>query len=98
MLERLTGWFQLLWDAGKHLQEQSAATQETKEETERVLNLVQVLAVQNQQLQNDLKHERELRQQEIAALRRELADAEEKIELRLRLELSEKLRQLPRGE
>ena len=92
MLERLSGWFQLLWDAGKHLQEQSAATQEAKEETERVLNLVQMLAVQNQQLHNDLKHERELREQQIESFRREIADSQERTVLRLRLELSEKLR------
>ncbi len=98
MLERLTGWFRLLWDAGKYLQEHSAEIKASKEEETRLLNLVQLLAVQNQQLKSDLNHERELREQQIESLRRELADAQEKTELRLRLEISERLRQLPRGE
>ena len=50
MLERLIGWFQLLWDAGKYLQEHSAAIKESKEDNGRLLALVQMLAVQNQQL------------------------------------------------
>lgn len=95
MMERLIGWFQLLWDAGKYLKEHGAAIEESKEEDERLLNLVQLLAVQNQQLRSDLTHERELRGQQIESLRRELADSQEKIELRLRLEISEKMRQLP---
>jgi hypothetical protein len=49
-------------------------------------------------LRSDLQHEREMRQEQIESLRREITDSQEKLELRLRLELSEKLRQLPRGE
>ncbi len=98
MLERLTGWFGLLWDSGKSLQEHSADIKELKQQNGQLLNLVQMLAVQNQQTHRDLTHERELREQQIESLRRELADSQEKIELRLRLEISEKLRQLPRGE
>lgn len=98
MWERVVGWFRLLWDAGKSLEEHSAAIEELRSESQRLLSLVQVLAVENQQLRGDLQHERELRQEQIESLRRELADSQEKIELRLRLELSEKLRQLPRGD
>jgi predicted RNase H-like nuclease (RuvC/YqgF family) len=95
MLERLTGWFHLLWDSGKLLQEHSADIKELKQQNGQLLHLVQLLAVQNQQMSNDVKHERELRQEQIDSLRRELADSQEKTELRLRLEISEKLRQLP---
>lgn len=77
MLERLIGWFHLLWDAGKYLQEHSAAIKESKEDNGRLLSLVQMLAVQNQQLRGDLEHERELRQEQIESLRRELADSQE---------------------
>lgn len=30
MLERLIGWFQLLWDAGKYLKEHGTAIEEAK--------------------------------------------------------------------
>lgn len=63
-------------------------TPRTEEEIERLGNELE-------QLSRDLKHERELRQEQINSLRRELADSQEKTELRLRLEISEKLRQLP---
>lgn len=67
----------------------------SKEDNGRLLSLVQMLTMQNQRLRSDSQHERELRGEQIESLRRELADSQEKTELRLRLELSEKLRQLP---
>jgi len=95
MLERLIGWFRFLWDAGNTLESHSESFKELRQSDDDVLEIVHVLAVQNQQLRDELRHERELRQTEVAALRRELAQIQENLELRFRLELSEALRQLP---
>jgi len=95
LLERLIGWFRFVWDAGKTLELHSESFKELRQSDNDTLGAVQVLAIQNQQLRDELRHERELPQTEVAALRREKAQVQENLELRLRLELSEALRQLP---
>lgn len=91
MWDKLLSWARFLWDAGQKSEQTSRQLSEAQDQ-------IQKLAELNKFLYAQIQHERELRQQEIASLRRELADSQEKIELRLRLEISEKLRQLPRGE
>lgn len=84
MWEKLLNWARFLWDAGQK-----------SEQNSRQIGEAQELSELNRLLYIQLEHERELRQEQIKSLRRELADSQEKIELRLRLELSERLRQLP---
>ncbi len=95
MLERLIGWFRFVWDAGKTLESHSESFKDLRQTDEDTMKVAQVLIMQNQQLRDELRHERELRQTEVAALRRELSQVQENLELRFRLELSEALRQLP---
>lgn len=95
MLERLIGWFRFAWDASKTLETHGESLKELDQNDRDALTAMQVLAVQNQQLRDELRHERELRQTEVAALRRELSQVQENLELRFRLGLSEALRQLP---
>lgn len=77
-----------MWDAGKTLELHSESFKELRQSDNDTLGAVQVLAIQNQQLRDELRHERELRQTEVAALRRELSQVQENLELRFRLELS----------
>ena len=91
MLERLIGWFRVVWDAGNTLESHSESFRELRQSDKEQLTAVQVLALQNQQLRD----ERELRQTEVAALRRGLAQMQQNLELRLRLEVSQAMRQLP---
>lgn len=91
MWEKLLSWTRFVWDAGQKAEQNSRQLGEAQEQIQRLAELNRILYI-------ELEHERELRGEQIESLRRELADSQEKIELRLRLELSEKLRQLPRGE
>ena len=84
MWEKLTLWFRFLWDAGENLQEYGAAIEELRENDKRVLEMLRMLIAENEMLEQQLRHEREKR-----------ADELEKIELRLRLQISEELRRLP---
>ncbi len=84
MLERLVGWFRLLWDAGKLLQEHTESIESSKENEQKMLAMMQALLSQNQELKRELQHEKELRAKDL-----------ENLELRLRLQISEQLRQLP---
>ena len=88
MWEKLLSWARFLWDAGQKSEQNSRQLGEAQEQIQRLSELNKLLYIQ-------LEHERQLRQEQIESLRREIADSQEKIELRLRLELSETLRQLP---
>jgi len=105
MLERLSGWFRLLWDSSRMLQEHTESIEATKARQGQFFDLAQLLLGQNLELKHqnselktqieaerearkaELEHERELRRKDL-----------ENLELRLRLEISEKLRQLPPNE
>ncbi len=69
MLERLIGWFRFGWDAGKTLESHGEFLEELRESDKDTLAAMQVLAVQNQQLRDELRHERELRQSVTALAR-----------------------------
>ena len=84
MWEQLIGWAQLLWNAGKDVRELQNDVETLDADLEKAYELIQVLATQNELLRRDLEGERQKR-----------ADELEKIELRLRLQLSEELRRLP---
>ena len=84
MWEQLIGWAQLLWNAGKDVRELQEDVETLHADLENAYELIQVLATQNELLRRDLVQEREKR-----------ADELEKIELRLRLQMSEELRRLP---
>ena len=84
MLERLSGWLRLLWDSSRILQEHTESIEASKAREERFVALAQTLLVQNRELKREVEHERELRKKEL-----------ENLELRLKLEIAEKLRQLP---
>ncbi len=90
MWENLLSWARFLWDAGQKSEQNSRQLGEAQEQIQKLSELNKFLYLQ-------IEHEKELRAQQIESLRRELADAQEKTELRLRLEISEKMRQLPRG-
>ena len=84
MWQQIVAWARLLWDTGQEVQrirDEVKGLQEAQSDTN---ELVRTLALQNELLRRDLAQEREKR-----------ADELEKIELRLRLQLSEELRRLP---
>ena len=84
MWEQLTGWIQLLWNTGKDVRELQDDVEKLQASEKKIYEFMQVLATQNELLRRDLNQEREKR-----------ADDLEKIELRLRLQISEELRRLP---
>ncbi len=84
MWEQLTGWIQVLWNTGKDVRELQDDIENLQANEEKAYELIQALATQNELLRRDLNQEREKR-----------ADELEKIELRLRLQMSEELRRLP---
>jgi hypothetical protein len=84
MWEKLVLWFKFLWDAGEDLKVHGAAIEKLRKNDHRFLNLARTLITENASLKEQLAHEREKR-----------ADEMEKLELRLRLQISEELRKLP---
>lgn len=84
MWEQLTGWIQLLWNTGKDVRELQDDVETLQANEEKNYEFMLALATQNELLRRDLNQEREKR-----------ADELEKIELRLRLQMSEELRRLP---
>ena len=86
MWEKLVDWIRLLWDTGTEVKELRADVEVLQANERRTNELIRALATQNELLRRELGHEREKRADEI-----------EKIELRLRLQISEELRRLPPG-
>ncbi len=83
MLEQLWDWARLLWNAGTDTAKNAEQLKVVQDEVAQLTELVQILAVKNAQLEREMEHLRALHRKDL------------EIELRLRLELSEKLRQLP---
>lgn len=93
MWQRLIGWFKLLWDAGEKINEHTTAIGELGESDGQLLHLLQALATRLELLQKD----NEMLRQQLQHERQQQRDELKKIELRLRLQLSEELRRLPPG-
>ena len=87
MWERLVGWFSLLWDSGKKLNEQAIAIDELQESNQQLARAVQHLFAENERLHDAIRHERELRESSMRELK-----------LEVRLQISEELRRLPPGD
>ena len=94
MWQKLISWARLLWDAGEEMQRIRTEVKDLHTGQSDSNELIRVLAIQNELLRKDnemlrgeLRHERETRAAEL-----------EKLELRLRLQLSEELRRLPPGD
>lgn len=98
MLEKISGLFRLLWDSGRLLSSHSEAIKSSEETGVKVLHLIQLISSQNRSLEQQLTNEREARKVEMEHERELRRKDLENLELRLRLEISEKLRQLPPGE
>ena len=88
MWQKIGGWFKLLWDAGRDLEEHSSAIRELQHRNQRFAHDFEHLFDQNERLREELHYERELR----AAAFIKFTDELEKMELRLRLQISEELR------
>jgi FtsZ-binding cell division protein ZapB len=84
MWQSIVAWARLLWNTGKEVVELQAEVESLLEKDRELYQYVQMLAIDNENLRRELQHEREKRADEI-----------EKIELRLRLQISEELRRLP---
>ena len=97
MWEQLTGWFQLLWNTGKDVRELQDDVETLQANEEKTYELIRALATQNELLRRDLAAQNELLRHDLAQEREKRADELEKIELRLRLQMSEELRRLPPG-
>jgi len=98
MLEKIAGLFHLLWDSGKTLTSHSEAIKRSDETDAKVLHMIQLILAKIGTLEQQLETEREARKTELEH-ERELRHKDlENLELRLRLEISEKLRQLPPSE
>ena len=91
MWEQLIGWAQLLWNAGKDVRELQDDVETLHADLEKAYELIQVLATQNELLRRDV----EQAHRDLQGEREKRADELEKIELRLRLQMSEELRRLP---
>ena len=99
MWEKLLSWVHLLWNAGVETEKNSSRIATLSESNRQLAEAFNLLVVQQQ-------HDREMSQQRIESLEREVEvlrrslegqvrDSQEKTELRLRLEISERMRQLP---
>ena len=94
MWEKLVGWLQLLWDAGKQAQDNRNDIRDLAQDHQDLSDVVRILATQNELMRGELeavraelRHERELRERE-----------NRETELKLRLQISEELRRLPPGD
>lgn len=88
MWERLGGWFRLLWDAGEKFNQHSTAIDELQKSNQQLVQAIEYLLERNRRREDEV--EQRLRQES-----EKRADELEKIELRLRLQISEELRRLP---
>jgi len=95
MLEKLVSLWHLVWEAGTKTKENSKDIGAIQKQNQEFSVTIKVLMEQRE-------HDREMSEQriqtlerEIEALRREARMAQENVELKLRLALSEYLRQLP---
>ncbi len=86
MWQQIVDWARLLWNTGEEVQDLRREVNDLQIAQSDTNNLIRVLATQNELLRRDLNQEREKR-----------ADDLEKVELRLRLQMSEELRRLPPG-
>lgn len=84
MWQQIVDWARLLWNTGEEVQDLRREVNGLQVAQGELNDLIRVLATQNELLRRDLNQEREKR-----------ADELEKIELRLRLQMSEELRRLP---
>ena len=84
MWQQIVDWARLLWNTGEEVQDLRREVNDMQLRQSETNELIRVLATQNELLRRDLAQEREKR-----------ADELEKIELRLRLQMSEELRRLP---
>ena len=84
MWQQIVDWARLLWNTGEEVQDLRREVNDMQLAQSDLNELIRVLATQNELLRRDLAQEREKR-----------ADELEKIELRLRLQMSEELRRLP---
>ncbi len=78
----------MLWDAGEKLSEQSAAIEELQDSNQKLVRAVELLFEQKEHLRRDLenglRHERELRESNLREVR-----------LEQQLRIAEELRRLP---
>ena len=102
MWRDLINWFRLAWDTGTQTQKNTVDIEEISKQGDE-------LAVSFDRMSDQQQHDREMMERrielaeerikslekEIEGLRRELRDAQEKTELKIRLAISEYLRQLP---
>jgi len=72
------------WNIGEDTRQNSQKISELQEENEDLTHTLQLAVFEIQRLRDEMSH-----------LRLKVSDEQEKMELRLRLEISEKLRQLP---
>lgn len=98
MLEKISGLFRLLWDSGRLLSSHSEAIKSSEETGVKVLHMIQLILAKNRSLEQQLTNEREARKVELEHERELRRKDMENLELRLRLEIAEKLRHLPPGE
>ena len=91
MWQQIVDWARLLWNTGEEVQDLRREVNDLQVRQSETNELIRVLATQNELLRRDLAQER----RELAIEREKRADDLEKIELRLRLQISEELRRLP---
>jgi hypothetical protein len=84
MWERISFWLRLLWDAGKETRENRVDIEALQAANIELFEFLQALAVENERLRDELRHERELRERDLRELK-----------LELRLQISEELRRFP---
>lgn len=84
MWQKLIDLARFAWDLGEDTRQNSKKIGELQEENEELTRTLQLAVFEIQRLRDEMGH-----------LKLKVTDEQEKLELRLRLELSEKLRQLP---
>lgn len=88
MWPRIASWFKIIWDAGDDINKQGVAIRKLQESNQYLVRTIEFLLERDERREKELG--RRLRQES-----EKRADELEKIELRLRLQISEELRRLP---
>ncbi len=95
MWKDLLNWFRVVWDTGTQTQKNTGRIEQISKHGDDLAHSFENLTTQQQHDREMSERRVESLEKEIEALRRELKMAQENTELKLRLALSEYLRQLP---
>ncbi len=95
MWKDLFNWFRVVWDTGTQTRKNTGDIEEISKQGDDLAHSFENLATRQQHDREMSERRIESLEKEIEGLRPELRDAQQNTELKLRLAMSEYLRQLP---